>query len=71
MLQMRDNIKQILTHICNGVKGTQPLRTGVPGAPVVKAHQALVTALQLPQYGCHGPVKRWPEAYRQWPLPGT
>ena len=48
-----------------------PLCTGMPGSPVVKAYQALVTALQLPQYGCHGPVKRLPEAYCQRLLPGT
>ena len=48
-----------------------PLCTGIPGVPVVKAHWALVTALQKLWYGRYGPVKQSPEANCQQLLPGT
>ena len=47
-----------------------PLCTGVTGAPVVKAHQGLVTALQMPQYGRYRLAKQSQEAFHQWLLPG-
>ena len=57
--------------ICVTVKREPwPLCTGVTSAPVVKAHWALVMALQMLQYGRYRLAKQSPEAFCQWLLPG-